>query len=340
MRVLLVVPSLDVPKFKGLAKVSKILADELPKYGIETEVLEVHKNGKRYLSNLTSVPLRELFSKADIIHSTVPESGTFLPFMFWKKSVITFHDFIPFEMGERLKFRLKFLVDFYSKFMWGLASKNKVVVAVSTQTAKDFERYFGKKPLVVNPGVDEKFKPMKVEKEKITLGFFANFSYRKGVDKAVEVFRLVKRKIDCKLVLAGGYLQTVYQRQFDINELVKGLKDVEVLGYVPDEKVVELYNSFDFFLFPSIYEGFGLPILEAQKCGIPTLIFSWAKIAEEVKKKAIECSSVEEMANRIINLVENKEEYKKISKEGIEYASKFTWENFVKSYINIYRSLL
>lgn len=181
---------------------------------------------------------------------------------------------------------------------------------------------------------------MNAKKEKITLGFFANFSYRKGADKAVEVFKLVKKKIDCKLILAGGHLATIYQRQFDVNEIAKGMKDVEILGHVPDEKVVELYNSFDFFLFPSIYEGFGLPILEAQKCGIPTLVFSWAKIADEAKKKAIECSSVEDMANKIVNLAENKEEYERIRKEGIEYASKFTWKNFVKGYIDIYRSLL
>lgn len=127
MRVLLVVPSLDVPKFKGLAKVSKALADELPKHGIETEVLEVHKKRKKYLRNITTTPLKELLSRSDIIHATTPESGTFLPFMFWKKSVVTFHDFIPFEMSERLKFKFKFLASLYSKFIWGLSARNKVL---------------------------------------------------------------------------------------------------------------------------------------------------------------------------------------------------------------------
>jgi len=336
MKVLLTVPSLDVPKFKGLAKVSAKLVEGL-KDKVDLEVLEVFKAGKhylRYIYNLTSIPLRQAISKADIIHSVTPESGALISLL--KPTVITFHDFIPYTQDIKLR---DFIL-LYTDFMWGTAVRNaKALVAVSSLTAKLLEKIYKRKAIVINPGVDEKFKPMKVKKEKLTLGFFANFSYRKGVDKAIEVYKLVKEKIDCKLILAGGKLQTVYQKQFDVEKMIKGLKDVEIKGYIPEEKVVELYNSFDFFLFPSQMEGFGIPILEAQKCGVPVFVFKDALIPKEAKAKAIECNSVEDMANKIIKLANDRKTYKKIREEGIKYAKKFSWKNVAKAYLKIYESI-
>jgi len=222
------------------------------------------------LKNLTATPLKELRTNASIVHAVTPESGTFFGLI--KKirkikTVVTFHDFIPIRMADELKFKFAHLVKLYTTFMWKNACYSDKVVAVSEQTAEDLKKFFGRKAdAVINPGVDERFRPLSVKKDKLTLGFFANFSYRKNVKFAIDTFKILKEKVDCKLILAGGELQTVYQRQYNVRELVKGLKDVEIIGYVPDDKVVELYNSFDFFIFPSVYEGFGIPILEAQAC--------------------------------------------------------------------------
>jgi glycosyltransferase involved in cell wall biosynthesis len=343
MMILLVVPSFNIPAFKGLAKVSFELYNGL-KNRFDVEVLEVYGKKKNYLSNLTIVPLKELQSKADIVHSLVPESGAFLGLIKKlrdKKTVVTFYDLTPIKLSGKLKFRFSELVRFYTLFMWKNSLNADVIISVSSQTKKEVMKYLGKprKQRVINPGVDERFKPMKLKRDKITLGFFANFSYKKGVDKAIEVFKIVKKKYDVKLILAGGELQTVYQRQFNVREMIKGLKDVEIMGYIPDKDVVKLYNSFDFYLFPSIEEGFGIPILEAQKCGVPVLTFEWANIPEETKAKTIQCKDVEDMARKIMYLIENKDEYRKISEKGRKYASKFTWKNFVENHIKVYESL-
>jgi glycosyltransferase involved in cell wall biosynthesis len=329
--ILLVVPSLDVAKFKGVAKTSL----ELTKRLNYDEIFVVYRNFS-YLNNLTITPLKELLSRADIIHSTVPESASFLPFFFWKKSIVTFHDLIPMEIGKRLKF--KPFANSYTKIVWKLASKCKCIITNSSQTAEEVRKYYNRKAVVINPGVDERFKPKKVLKDKITLGFFSSFTFRKGVNKAIEVYKLVKKKIDCKLILAGGYSSTFFQRKHSVNELIKGLNDVEVREYVKDEELVDLYNSFDFFLFPSIYEGFGIPILEAQACGIPTLIFESARIPKETRKKAIKCKDINNMANEILTLIDNRKKYNTIRKEGIKYAQNFTWEKFANSHKRIYES--
>ena len=336
--VTLVVPSFNVPKFKGLAKVSKKLYEGLKKE-MEVDVIEVHKKGKQYFKTLTVVPFKEATARSKIVHALTPESASFLPLMKWKASIVTWHDFIPLEEYERLHFKLGKLVRMYTSVMWRLASKCDVIIANSSQTAEQIREYYGRDEdvYVINPGVDERFEPKVVEKDKPTLGFFANYSFRKCPDKAIEVFKIVKKHIDCKLILAGGKLQTVYQRQFDVKKLVQGLKDVEIKGYIPESKVVELYNSFDVFLFTSSHEGFGLPILEAQRCGIPVLIFKEAKIPEETRRFAIECEDVKDMAEKVINLLENEEEYLWYRKKGIEYTKQFTWDKYVEEHMKIYR---
>jgi glycosyltransferase involved in cell wall biosynthesis len=80
--------------------------------------------------------------------------------------------------------------------------------------------------------------------------------------------------------------------------------------------------------------------LEAQKCGIPVLIKEDSTIPGEVKKATIACASAEEMATKILYLLNNKGEYNKVSTQGQCYASTFTWEKFITQHLTIYESLV
>jgi glycosyltransferase involved in cell wall biosynthesis len=338
LRVLLVVPSLNLLQFKGLARVSVELVKGLHKY-VDLEVVEVHKPRNNHFKNLSSIPLKEVTSKADICHAVVPESGA-IAFLKRRRMVTTFHDITPLKLSEQLDYRNKYFLKMYVLLLWNLAARSETVVCDSSQTASEVQTLFNCHPITVNLGVDKKFRPIQRKKEKPTLGFFANFAYRKRVNIAIEVFKNVKRNIDCKLIIAGGNLESMFQNNFNVKKMLKGVSDVEVLGYVPEEKIVQLYNSFDFFLFPSLSEGFGLPILEAQKCGVPVLIKGDATIPREVKKETIECDSADEMAATILYLLNNKGEYNQVSMNGQSYASQFTWEKFIKQHLAIYERLV
>lgn len=156
----------------------------------------------------------------------------------------------------------------------------------------------------------------------------------------MDAFKLAQKRMDAKLVLAGGKIRTVYQRHFNMPELVKGVAEVETLDHIPESELASLYNSFDVMLFPSSYEGFGLPILEAQKCGVPVLILSDAKIPQEVTKKCVVCRDANDMAAKTLDLLEDPQNRSRISRAGIEYASQFTWENTVKQTLEVYEELL
>ncbi len=338
LKVLLIVPSLDVLQFKVLARVSLELAKGLSKV-VDLEVVEVHKWRKNYLKNLTIIPFKEITSKADICHAVVPESGA-IAFLKRKRMVTTFHDVTPLILAEKLDFRKRYIFQAYVLLLWKLAARSESVLSDSTQTAIEVKKIFKRDSTVINLGVDKKFKPMHIKKGKPTLGFFANFSYRKRVNIAIEVFKKLKHKIDCKLILAGGNLNSIYQRHFNVKNMVEDLSDIEVYGYVPEEEIVKLYNSFDFSLFPSLHEGFGLPILEAQRCGVPVLIKRDSVIPQEVRQATIECDSANEMAEKILYLLNNKDEYRKVSIKSQNYASKFTWQKFIKQNLSIYESLV
>lgn len=337
MKILLVVPSLNVPIFKGLARHSLELVKGLEKI-VDLEIYEVHNPNINHFKNFTTVPFKQLISKADVCHVMVPESGL-ISFLKGKNMVVTFNDFHISRLEGILNFKNKLLLNTYVNLTWNLAAKAGNLICISTQTAKELKYYFKRDSVVINPPIDEKFKPINVIKDKTTIGFFANFSERKRVNIAIDVFKILKSKLDCKLILAGGYLNSMFQRNLDVEEMIKGLSDIEFLGYIPEKAIVKLYNSFDFFIFPSIFEGFGIPILEAQKCGIPTFVMSDSIIPIEAKKMAIECISPNDMAMKILNLFNNRDEYRKNSERSRQYANKFNSKRFIEKHLSIYEKI-
>jgi glycosyltransferase involved in cell wall biosynthesis len=281
-----------------------------------------------------------MLSKADVYHAWMPEMGGFLPYI-KSRSVVTFHDFFPLTEKSFYSWKYPF-IKFSMKVLMNGASKAKIVVCNSSQTKRELATFFKRTEnvRVINDGVNDNIKPMKIKKEKITLGFFASFARRKRVDIAIEAFKKLKRKIDCKLIIAGGEIGGGYQKNFDVISMTKNLSDVEIIGPVPEKDVPRLYNSFDFYLFPSKAEGFGIPILEAQRCGVPVIIMKDAHIPEETRKMAIECASPEDMANKILYLINHSGEYRKISKESIKYAKQFTWDKYVNAYLEVYEEVV
>ena len=110
-------------------------------------------------------------------------------------------------------------------------------------------------------------------------------------------------------------------------------------GYVPENKLVQTYDKFDVFVQPTLYEGFGLPILEAQARGLPVIIYKKGRIAKEVRKYCIEVDSPEHMAQIILHLKENGYNEKQ-RKRAMEYARSFTWEKLARGTLAVYKRVM
>lgn len=141
------------------------------------------------------------------------------------------------------------------------------------------------------------------------------------------------------LVIAGskGWLSD------EIYKLPKKLrieKRVKFLGYVPDKNLPVLYSNAQALVFPSLFEGFGLPILEAQACGCPVITSNISSMPEVAGKGAILVNpyNVREIANAMIR-VKGKVERRKLTKAGFENIKRFSWEKCARETLKVLESI-
>jgi len=138
-------------------------------------------------------------------------------------------------------------------------------------------------------------------------------------------------KSECKLALVGGsgWGESV---QPMIDGLGRYAKDVVVTGYVADEMLPLLYRRALAFVYPSLSEGFGLPVLDAMTMGAPVITSNISSIPEIAGDAAVlvDPTSVEEIANGLCRVVEDSELRKRLSTDGLSRASQFSWKRCAK----------
>ena len=115
---------------------------------------------------------------------------------------------------------------------------------------------------------------------------------------------------------------------------------MKFLGYVPDKDLPALYSGAKAFLFPSLFEGFGLPIIEAQACGAPVLTSSISSMSEVAGDTAIlvDPYDIDSIRNGIIKIMDQ-EVAKELTKKGFENIKRFSWEKCAKETLKVFSSL-
>ena len=113
-------------------------------------------------------------------------------------------------------------------------------------------------------------------------------------------------------------------------------------SYVSDQDLVSFYNAADVFAFPSLYEGFGLPVLEAMACGTPVVASNAASLPEVVGDAGLlaDPHSSEALAKTIASVLEDSELAAELSRRGLERARQFTWERTARGTLAVYHSLI
>ncbi|MBI4089350.1 MAG: glycosyltransferase family 4 protein, partial [Candidatus Levybacteria bacterium] len=126
-----------------------------------------------------------------------------------------------------------------------------------------------------------------------------------------------------------------------VKDLVKNNKSVFVLGFVENKDLVALYNMATVFAMPSLYEGFGLPILEAMSCGAPVVTSREGSIPEIAQEAAlyVDAYSVESIAEGLSKVFKDTKLQKKMSEEGIAQSNKFSWEKTAEKTMKVYEEV-
>lgn len=267
-----------------------------------------------------------------------------------KKTVLQIHDLTTFTIPQIYKHSsLKMILN---RLMMSEAIKRKdLLITDSENTSLDVIKYFKipeNKMAVVYPAVDKSYHPLEsniIEEFMKTKRGYIGKKYilyvgrienRKNLITLIKAFsRLKKRGLEHKLVIIGpaiGPESKIYFKQ--LCSTVENLsinKDVLFLGYVPENELALYYCGADLFVYIPIYEGFGIPPLEAMACGTPVITSNTSSLPELVGDEGIMVNpfDIDGLSETMVEIINNESLRQKIITIGLKRAALFTWRNLL-----------
>lgn len=306
----------------------------------------------RLLSVLLPVPYSAFFGKqSDVTHFF----NYIIPPGVKGKTVVTVHDMVYKAFPETVRGRTRFMLDAGLKKSLKRAD---IVVTDSEFSRTEIVKYFpwcAGKLRVVPCGVDtKKFQPcgdaQKIDDVKASLGiegeyflYLGTIEPRKNLERLISAYNAFSKKAanPPKLVLAGGkgwLYDGIFSRVKSL-----GLEDKVIFTkYVPSGDMNALMSGALAFVFPSLYEGFGMPPLEAMACGVPVLVSGEASLPEVTGDCAVivDPYDVKSIARGLYKLYTNEPLRRDLSRRGLERAKEFTWDRSALMLHDIYKELV
>jgi glycosyltransferase involved in cell wall biosynthesis len=303
--------------------------------------------------------MRELFAlswrlwrmKLDLYHAT----HYVLPVVVPCKSVVTIHDIIHLLYPEFLPSRLAF---FYAQRMIrSTLSRTDRVLAVSQNTRSDLLEYFdadGHSIEVVYNGVDAVFH-QRLSAEDLTrwqrqlgiappyLLFVGNPKPHKNLDNVIQAYAKAQaiHAFEADLVCVGGGPEADLRTR-QRAESAGVANRIRLLGQVADEALPAIYQGATLFLYPTLYEGFGLPVVEAMASGVPVITSNTSALREigEGYAHLVNPLDVEALARAIAHEMADPQHRASLAELGMRRAREFSWERTAKRTMAVYRSVL
>jgi glycosyltransferase involved in cell wall biosynthesis len=171
--------------------------------------------------------------------------------------------------------------------------------------------------------------------------YIGGFDRRKNVDALIRAYAQTTARHDATLVLVGASEQES-ARLHATAESAALENRVRIIGYVPDDDLVLLYNGASAFVYPSLYEGFGLPAVEAMACGTPVLTSNRASLPEVVGDAALifDPTRLDDIAAAIDRVFTDGDEMSRLRSRGLAVAARLTWRKTAERTLDVYRSAL
>ena len=290
--------------------------------------------------------VKKKVTKNNVKHITRQDLAFLLELIDLRKTIVTCHDIIP--------------IAYYNTRnpIWKLNAKGlrkaEKIITVSEFSKKDiskFIKYPEEQIEIIPPAVDHHlYYPSRNKKclskygigegEKVILYVGAE-EPRKNVQFLVNSFSKLKNRIpQVKLLKVGtpNYIG-VREKLLKQIEALNLQKDVIFTGYVSESELAEIYNAVDLFVFPSLYEGFGIPPLEAMACGTPVITSNTSSLPEVVGDASIVVDpyDINKFAEEMYEVLTNDDLKKEMIGKGLKRSKMFSWDNSAKKTLKVYK---
>lgn len=294
---------------------------------------------------------------ADIIH--IPYFEPFfltVPSRNLQKTVITVHDLTP------LVFPHEFPSGIRGRIKWYIQRKRlkklRAIIADSLSSKKDIIKFAGVSESIVHAVYLAAGDEFKIIKKKSELGkikkkydlpesfvlYVGDATWNKNLPRLIDAVK----KINLTLVLVG---KALIDENFDasnswnkdlayVQKEIKSDKRFIRLGFISESDLVAIYNMATVLAMPSLYEGFGLPVLEAMSCGVPVITSKKGSLSEVGGGAAfyIDPTSIDDIARGIQAVYANQALQKELSEKGIQQAKKFSWRKTAAQTVAVYEN--
>lgn len=278
--------------------------------------------------------------KADVFIST----DGFLSLNTNVPTLLVIHDLAHVHFPNQVKYLEQ---KYYHYFMPKFAQKASRIATVSEYSKQDIHQQYGvalDKIDIVYNGVRSAFKPVDAStRKRIKAEYSKGVDYffyigavhpRKNIHRLITAFDQFKQRTNSptKLLIAGRFAwQTGVVK--DAYDQAKYKADIEFLNYVADEEVPLLMGSALGFVYVSLFEGFGIPLLEAMHCEVPIITSDVSSMPEVVEEAAILVNPelVLEIKHAMVKIYQSTQEIKKLIERGKEQRTKFSWDKSAKA---------
>jgi glycosyltransferase involved in cell wall biosynthesis len=274
-----------------------------------------------------------------------------LPVAWVGPSVVTIFDLSFLRYPERLSASRRLYLRLVTRLS---ARRARRVIAISESGKAEISELLGiptGRIDVAVPGVEPEFKPLPPveiaafrQRQQLPdrfILYLGTIEPRKNLDTLLHAYARLPQRKQVKLVLAGG-IGWLANPILKLIEQLDLRQDVIVPGYVPGDLLPMWYNAAELFVYPSLYEGFGLPLLEAMACGVPVMASNTTSLPEAVGTAGILLPPMdrEVWVDRLGSLLDNPAEQISLSGRGRQRAEEFTWKRTAQQIVKSYHRAL
>jgi len=241
--------------------------------------------------------------------------------------------------------RVKYLQKYFLKQI----DQAEAIITISEFSKKEIVELLNVDPdriYVTLLGVGQNFTPAKGKLQTLPneyVLFLGNLEPRKNLPTLINAYRSLPARLRDRypLVIAGA-------KAWQTNEIDRAFrslrKDEKIIltGYVHQAQIPDLYRGASLFIYPSLYEGFGLPVIEAMACGVPVLTSNTTSLPQVVAEAGVQVNPTDETALRqaMAELLEDGDLRCKLSEKGLQRVKQFSWEKCARETLRIYENIL